>query len=96
MLTEQETRLNEQITALIGQNNDVIGQVRGAIFFNKTINHYFVVVLWVQNKSLEHQLETYKSILEDEKRRASKHIDEVEGRMREMQVHSSSCDVIVR
>ena len=36
MLTEQETRLNEQITALIGQNNDVIGQVPGAIIFYKT------------------------------------------------------------
>ena len=33
MLTEQEVRLNEQITALIGQNNDLIGQVRTAVFF---------------------------------------------------------------
>ena len=51
----------------------------------------------MQNKGLEHQLQTYMAMLAEEKERASKHIETVEIRMREMQVREyfSTCDVIV-
>ena len=60
------------------------------------LNFHAVSLSSLQNKGLEHQLQTYMAMLAEEKERASKHIETVEIRMREMQVreHFSTCDVI--